>query len=130
MKKIAFLIILSFLSINLAKADYESLDKFTFSEAEYTKILKEKILTNSKLERTFPQYKGVGKKIDQLVYNKLGVLGMQARRDYLKKSYSDFYIKYQAIDSMTSYSARKKSLAKLVLKYVLLENYTMYYRNK
>ena len=93
MKKLAFLIIFSFLAINLAKADYESLDKFSFSEAEYTKIVKEKILTKTKLERTFPQYEWVWAKIDQLVYNKLWVLWMQARRDYLKKSYSDFYIK-------------------------------------
>lgn len=130
MKKILLIIAFAILWISSVSADYESLDKFTFSEAEYTKILKEKILTNAKLEKTFPQYKGVWKKIDQLVYNKLWVLWMQARRDYLKKSYSDFYIKYQAIDSITNYSTRKKSLAKLVLKYVMLEDYTMYYRNK
>ncbi len=130
MKKLLLLIAFAILWISSVSADYESLDKFTFSEAEYTKIVKEKILTDVKLEKTFPQYKGAWKKIDQLVYNKLWVLWMQARRDYLKKSYSDFYIKYQAIDSMANYSATKKSLAKLVLKYVLLEDYTMYYRNK
>lgn len=129
MKKITFLIILAFLSLNVAKADYETLDKFSFSETEYTKIVKEKILTKAKLEKTFPKYKWVTEKLDKKILNKLGTLGMQARRDYLKNSYADFYNRYQNIANSNA-SLATKNLAKLVFKYIMLEDYAMYYRNK
>ena len=99
------------------------------SESEYKKIVKEKILTSSKLEKTFPKYKWISKKLDEKIYKKLGTLGMQARRDYLKKSYIEFYNKYEKVNDSNA-SASKKNLAKLVFKYMMLENYVMYYRNK
>lgn len=129
MKKIIILIILSIFGISTVNANYENLDKFSFSEAEYTKIVKEKILTKAKLEKSFPKYKGVTEKLDKKIYNKLGTLGMQARRDYLKENYTNLYNRYQKIDSAKA-SIANKNLAKLVFKYIMFESYTMYYRNK
>lgn len=127
-KIIMLMLFLAFWIANVS-ASYESLDKFKFSESEYKKIVKEKILTSSKLEKTFPKYKWISKKLDEKIYKKLGTLGMQARRDYLKKSYIEFYNKYEKVNDSNA-SASKKNLAKLVFKYMMLENYVMYYRNK
>jgi hypothetical protein len=54
---------------------------------------------------------------------------MQARRDYLKKNYASLYQRYENINESRA-SVSKKNLAKLVFKYIMLESYVMYYRNK
>lgn len=129
MKKLLLLIAFAILWTSTVSASYETLDKFSFSETEYNKILKEKILTKVKLEKTFPKYKWVTEKLDKKILNKLGTLGMQARRDYLKKNYVSFYDRYENVDESKA-SASKKNLAKLLFKYLMFESYTMYYRNK
>lgn len=129
MKKIILIIAFAIFWISSVSANYENLDKFNFSEVEYTKIVKEKILTKVKLEKSFPKYKGITEKLDKKIYNKLGTLGMQARRDYLKGNYTNLYNRYQKIDSAKA-SIANKNLAKLVFKYIMFESYIMYYRNK
>ncbi len=129
MKKILLLIAFAILWASSVSADNTSLDKFSFSETEYNKIIKEKILTKVKLEKTFPKYKWATEKLDKKILNKLWTLGMQARRDYLKKNYASLYQRYENINESRA-SVSKKNLAKLVFKYIMLESYVMYYRNK
>lgn len=129
MKKLIYVIIALFLSISLAKADYESLDKYSFSKEEFAKISKEKVLIKVKLAKDFPKYKNLSGQLDQLVYNKLAPMSQTERKNYLKNAYVSFYAKYTKVDSI-NYTPAKKNFAKLVLKYLVLENYVMYYYNK
>lgn len=130
MKKIIFILITFFLSINISNASsYDNIKDFSFSKQEAAKIAKEKILIKAKLEKTFPSYKWFTEKLDRWVYNKLADLWKTARLNYLSDSYDDFYNKYQDINS-SDYSQSQKNLRKLIYKYMILENYTMYYYNK
>lgn len=130
MKKIIFVLITFFLSINISNASsYDNIKDFSFSKREVAKIAKEKILIKAKLEKTFPSYKWFTEKLDRWVYNKLADLWKTARLNYLSDSFKDFYNKYQDINS-SDYSQSQKNLRKLIFKYMILENYTMYYYNK
>lgn len=130
MKKTIFVLIAFILSVNISNAsNYNSITDFSFSKQEITKIAKEKILIKAKLEKTFPKYKWFTEKLDKWVYNKLADLWKIARLNYLSDSYEDFYNKYQDINS-SNYSQSQKNLRKLIFKYMILENYTMYYYNK